>query len=79
MDGGTNSERAMLRVNPFSISRHIEKVAQIATVVPSCERCATVMHIANIFAHPRFPRVEIVSFHCDCGATENRVVPHSIK
>ncbi len=34
------------------------------------------MHIGGIFPHPRFPRVEIVSFNCDCGMVERRVVPH---
>jgi hypothetical protein len=52
------------------------ETAEIASVVPDCPTCRTAMRLAEIFAHPRFPRVEIVHFRCDCGARERRVVPH---
>jgi hypothetical protein len=56
-----------------------QKIAEIAPVIPDCPRCRTRMHMADIFPHPRFPRVEIVSFGCDCGRVEKRVVPHSYR
>jgi hypothetical protein len=55
------------------------RIAEIAPVVPECRHCKSVMQITGIFPHPRFPRVEIVSFKCECGSAEKRVVPHSYK
>jgi hypothetical protein len=54
------------------------RVAEIAPVVPDCRRCHTPMQIDGIHAHPRFLRVEIVSFQCECGLKEQRVAPHKL-
>jgi hypothetical protein len=56
-----------------------EKVAEIAPVIPNCPRCNASMRIDGIFPHPRLRRVEIVSFICDCGSVEKRVVPHAFR
>ena len=62
----------------FRPYRELE-VTEIAPVVPACPRCRTMMHMDGIFPHPRLPRVEIVSFKCDCGEVEKRIVPHSYR
>ena len=69
----------MTETNGFRFSlRAQERVFEIAPVVPSCPRCRTDMALSTIYPHPRFPRVEIVCFKCDCGTEEKRVVPHSV-
>jgi hypothetical protein len=70
----------MFESNGFRASlRQKELIAEIAPVVPNCTKCRAVMQLSDIYPHPRFPRVEIVSFKCECGVEEKRVVPHSIQ
>jgi hypothetical protein len=52
------------------------KADEIALVVPDCPRCKVAMPITGIIPHPRFPRVEIVSFQCHCGSMDRCVVAH---